>query len=68
MGAYATQRARTFYAQTYDTVVGDWAGETDFYQSFSRFKVELALEDEGWRIVDGDRYFTRGNWTSNYCK
>lgn len=32
MAKFATERARTFYAETYDTVVRDWPGEIDFYR------------------------------------
>ena len=35
MGEFATQRARHFYAQTYDTVVADWPGEIDFYRALA---------------------------------
>ena len=35
MGEFATQQARDFYAQTYDTVVADWPGEIDFYQELA---------------------------------
>lgn len=43
-------------------------GLFDSGQSFSRFNVELTREEEEWRIIDGDRYFVSGDWTSNYCK
>lgn len=32
MSKFATQRARAFYAQVYDTRVADWPGEIDFYR------------------------------------
>ncbi len=35
MAKYATERARAFYAETYDTVVSDWPGEIDFYRQLS---------------------------------
>ena len=62
------------------TVRGDWAtvevAETRFQdpdlfesgQSFSRFEVELTLEEEGWRLIDGDRYFASWTWTSRNCE
>lgn len=35
MAKYATERARAFYAETYDTVVPDWSGEIDFYRELA---------------------------------
>jgi len=35
MGKFATERAREFYAQTYDASVSDWAGEIDFYRELA---------------------------------
>ena len=35
MAEFATERARTFYAETYDTVVQDWPGEIDFYRALA---------------------------------
>jgi SAM-dependent methyltransferase len=32
---FATERAREFYAQTYDVSVADWPGEIDFYQELA---------------------------------
>jgi len=32
MSKFATERAREFYAQTYDASVPDWPGEIDFYR------------------------------------
>jgi len=32
MSKFATERAREFYAQTYDASVADWPGEIDFYR------------------------------------
>jgi len=32
MSKFATERAREFYAQTYDASVSDWPGEIDFYR------------------------------------
>ena len=40
MSKFATERAREFYAQTYDVSVSDWPGEIDFYR-------ELAAEANG---------------------
>ena len=37
-------------------------------QSFDRFKVELQLEQEGWRIIHADRYWSRWRWTSDNCE
>jgi SAM-dependent methyltransferase len=36
MGDAIAQRARDFYAETYDTVVADWPGEIDFYQGLAK--------------------------------
>jgi SAM-dependent methyltransferase len=35
MGKFATERAREFYAQTYDVSVPDWPGEIDFYRELA---------------------------------
>ncbi len=35
MTRFATERARAFYAETYDTVVPDWPGEIDFYRGLA---------------------------------
>jgi ubiquinone/menaquinone biosynthesis C-methylase UbiE len=35
MSKFATERAREFYAQTYDAAVSDWPGEIDFYQELA---------------------------------
>lgn len=35
MANFASERAREFYAITYDTVVTDWPGEIDFYREFA---------------------------------
>jgi ubiquinone/menaquinone biosynthesis C-methylase UbiE len=35
MAKFATERARVFYAETYDTVVPDWPGEIDFYRALA---------------------------------
>jgi ubiquinone/menaquinone biosynthesis C-methylase UbiE len=35
MSKLATERAREFYAQTYDVVVPDWPGEIDFYRDLA---------------------------------
>jgi ubiquinone/menaquinone biosynthesis C-methylase UbiE len=35
MAEFATERARAFYAETYDTVVPDWPGEIDFYRALA---------------------------------
>jgi len=35
MDTFATERARAFYAETYDTVVPDWPGEIDFYRALA---------------------------------
>lgn len=35
MGKFATERAREFYAQTYDARVTDWPGEIDFYRELA---------------------------------
>lgn len=35
MSQFATQRAREFYAQTYDAAVSDWPGEIDFYRELA---------------------------------
>jgi ubiquinone/menaquinone biosynthesis C-methylase UbiE len=32
MAQFSSERAREFYAETYDTVVTDWPGEIDFYR------------------------------------
>jgi ubiquinone/menaquinone biosynthesis C-methylase UbiE len=32
MSKFATQRARQFYARTYDVSISDWPGEIDFYR------------------------------------
>lgn len=32
MAEFSSERAREFYAETYDTVVSDWPGELDFYR------------------------------------
>jgi SAM-dependent methyltransferase len=32
MGKFASERAREFYARTYDVSVSDWPGEIDFYR------------------------------------
>jgi SAM-dependent methyltransferase len=39
MAKFMTQRAREFYAETYDTVISDWPGEIDFY---------LEMATEAW--------------------
>jgi hypothetical protein len=36
-------------------------------QTFSRFEVALVLEEDGWRIVEADRYFNRWSWSSDNC-
>jgi SAM-dependent methyltransferase len=41
MSKFSSNRARDFYAQTYDAAVSDWKGEIDFYHSFA---VDAALE------------------------
>ena len=35
MSKFATERARQFYAQTYDAAVSNWPGEIDFYQDLA---------------------------------
>lgn len=35
MSKFATERAREFYAQTYDASVSDWPGEIDFYRALA---------------------------------
>lgn len=35
MSKFASQRAREFYAETYDTVVPDWPEEIDFYRELA---------------------------------
>ncbi len=35
MSRFASDRAREFYAQTYDASVGDWPGEIDFYKELA---------------------------------
>jgi ubiquinone/menaquinone biosynthesis C-methylase UbiE len=35
MAEYATDRAREFYAETFDAVVPDWPGEIDFYRELA---------------------------------
>jgi len=47
MAEFSTERAREFYAETYDTVVPDWPGEIDFYR-------ELAAEtdSEGQAVLE----------------
>jgi ubiquinone/menaquinone biosynthesis C-methylase UbiE len=35
MSKFATERAREFYAQTYDAAVSDWPGEIDFYRELA---------------------------------
>jgi ubiquinone/menaquinone biosynthesis C-methylase UbiE len=35
MARFSTERARNFYAETYDTVVSDWPGEIDFYRELA---------------------------------
>jgi ubiquinone/menaquinone biosynthesis C-methylase UbiE len=35
MAKFSTERAREFYAETYDTVVTDWPGEIDFYRELA---------------------------------
>lgn len=35
MGKFATERARKFYARTYDASVSDWPGEIDFYRELA---------------------------------
>jgi len=35
MAKYITERAREFYAETYDAVVPDWHGEIDFYRQLA---------------------------------
>ena len=37
-------------------------------QSFNRFDVELVLEEDQWRIINADRYFATGAWTSTWCE
>jgi ubiquinone/menaquinone biosynthesis C-methylase UbiE len=47
MAKFATERARVFYAETYDAVVPDWPGEIDFYRSLAaetRSKGQAVLE------------------------
>jgi len=51
MGKFATERAREFYAQTYDARVTDWPGEIDFYRELARrqsWTVRLC-----WRLPAG---------------
>jgi SAM-dependent methyltransferase len=35
MAKFATERAREFYARTYDVSVSDWPGEIDFYRALA---------------------------------
>ena len=35
MAKFSSERARGFYAETYDTVVPDWPGEMDFYRELA---------------------------------
>jgi SAM-dependent methyltransferase len=35
MGKFASERAREFYARTYDVSVSDWPGEIDFYRALA---------------------------------
>jgi len=35
MAESASERARAFYAETYDTLVADWPGELDFYRALA---------------------------------
>jgi SAM-dependent methyltransferase len=47
MSQFAAERARAFYAQTYDVSVSDWPGEMAFYR-------ELAAEalSNGWPVLE----------------
>ena len=45
MSKFATERAREFYAQTYDASVPDWPGEIDFYR-------EMVAKPEGGAVLE----------------
>jgi ubiquinone/menaquinone biosynthesis C-methylase UbiE len=47
MATFSTERARAFYAETYDTVVPDWPGEVDFYR-----RLALAAHSQGQAVLE----------------
>lgn len=70
MAEFSTERAREFYAETYDTVVPDWPGEIDFYRELAAEthakglaileiacgtgRVTIRLAQEGFNLVGLD--------------
>jgi ubiquinone/menaquinone biosynthesis C-methylase UbiE len=70
MGKFSSDRAREFYAQTYDVSVSDWPGEIEFYRAFAAEaaskdgyvleiacgtgRVAIRLAQEGVRVVGLD--------------
>lgn len=70
MSRFASERAREFYAETYDTTVPDWPGEIDFYRGLASEthaegqavlevacgtgRVAIRLAREGYHVVGLD--------------
>lgn len=70
MSKFSSERAREFYAHTYDAAISDWQGEIDFYRAFAaeatlkgRSVLEIAcgtgrvairLAEDGVRVVGLD--------------
>ena len=47
MDKFASERAREFYARTYDVSVSDWAGEIDFYRALA-----AEARSKGGRVLE----------------